>query len=436
MKRERRFEWWGKTMLLGAGSALAVGLGGGMLSPALAQTGSAVSASLTTACPGLEALVSDEVDGPDPWGQGEVIKFATSLSQGTLTNNLSPLGAPNLDSPEDMAFDLNGNVVTADEGITTGVAQVVRVDRNTGVRTLISGAGAGLRPRLERPVLDRGGRHRQHPGAGRQSHDVHLAAAADHARRRPERAVVERGRGRACPWLHRAGPGAERRHLPAGRRPRAVGQPGHRQPHPDLRRRGGRRPGLRPGRERDHRRHRRQPHGAGPELRRHGRADPGQPGHRQPHRGIQQPAADGHDELRHAVRRGPQRLRQQLLRAAHRRDRGARQRDASQRDRYQDAVRHLHRLVTVEQLQRADAAAHPAPRRRRTRRARRTRRRRTVACNRGPSPIQPGPPSWRAGRAASPDRCGNLRWTPRPWPSPPPSAPACRTAPRPATPDR
>ena len=151
MKRERRFEWWGKTMLLGAGSALAVGLGGGMLSPALAQTGSAVSASLPTACPGLEALVSDEVDGPDPWGQGEVIKFATSLSQGTLTNNLSPLGAPNLDSPEDMAFDLNGNVVTADEGITTGVAQVVRVDRNTGVRTLISGAGLGSGPALNGP---------------------------------------------------------------------------------------------------------------------------------------------------------------------------------------------------------------------------------------------------------------------------------------------
>jgi hypothetical protein len=151
MKRERRFEWWSKTMLLGAGSALAVGLGGGMLSPALAQTGSAVSASLPTACPALEALVSDEVDGPDPWGQGEVIKFATSLSQGTLTNNLSPLGAPNLDSPEDMAFDLNGNVVTADEGITTGVAQVVRVDRNTGVRTLISGAGVGSGPALNGP---------------------------------------------------------------------------------------------------------------------------------------------------------------------------------------------------------------------------------------------------------------------------------------------
>ena len=51
MKRERRFEWWGKTILLGAGSALAVGLGGGMLSPALAQTGSAASVSLLPACP-------------------------------------------------------------------------------------------------------------------------------------------------------------------------------------------------------------------------------------------------------------------------------------------------------------------------------------------------------------------------------------------------
>jgi hypothetical protein len=122
-----------------------------MLSPALAQTGSAVSASLPTACPGLEALVSDEIDGPDPWGQGEVIRFASSTSQGTLTNNLSPLGAPNLDSPEDMAFDLNGNVVTADEGISTGVSQVVRVDRNTGVRTLISGAGVGSGPALNGP---------------------------------------------------------------------------------------------------------------------------------------------------------------------------------------------------------------------------------------------------------------------------------------------
>ena len=151
MKRERRFEWWGKTMLLGAGSALAVGLGGGMLSPALAQTGSAASVNLLPACPALQALVSDEVDGPDPFGQGEVIKFFSSASQGTLTNNLSPAGTPNLDSPEDMAFDLNGNVVTADEGTSTGVSQVVRVDRNTGVRTLISGAGLGSGPALNGP---------------------------------------------------------------------------------------------------------------------------------------------------------------------------------------------------------------------------------------------------------------------------------------------
>jgi hypothetical protein len=111
-----------------------------MVSPALAQTGSAVSASLPTKfCPALEALVSDEIDGPDPVAKGEVIRFAGSASQSTLTNNLAPAGGPDLDSPEDMAFDLNGNVVTADEGVATGVSQVVRVDKNTGVRTLISG---------------------------------------------------------------------------------------------------------------------------------------------------------------------------------------------------------------------------------------------------------------------------------------------------------
>ena len=151
MKRERPFGWWGRTMLLGAGSALAVGLGGGMVSPALAQTGSAASVSLLPACPALQALVSDEIDGPDPFGQGEVIEFFSSASQGTLTNNLSPAGIPNLDSPEDMAFDLNGNIVTADQGTSTGTSQVVRVDRNTGVRTLISGAGLGSGPALNGP---------------------------------------------------------------------------------------------------------------------------------------------------------------------------------------------------------------------------------------------------------------------------------------------
>ena len=48
MKRERRIGW-GTAMVLGAGSALAVGLGGGMFSPALAQTASATSVSLPPA---------------------------------------------------------------------------------------------------------------------------------------------------------------------------------------------------------------------------------------------------------------------------------------------------------------------------------------------------------------------------------------------------
>src|SRR5262249_43664618 len=150
MERARRIGW-GKTMALGAGSALAIGLGGGMSSPALAQTDSVALASGPVLCPALEALVSDEIDGPDPVAKGEVIRFAGSASRSTLTNNLAPAGGPDLDSPEDMAFDLNGNVVTADEGIATGVSQVVRVDKNTGARTLISGPGVGSGPALDGP---------------------------------------------------------------------------------------------------------------------------------------------------------------------------------------------------------------------------------------------------------------------------------------------
>ena len=149
MKRERRMSW-GRTMVLGAGQALAVGLAGGMVSPAWAQAGSAASVTLPKACVDLEALVSDEVDGPGT-GKGEVIKFASSASQGTLTNNLDPSGAPNLDTPEDMTVDLNGNILTADQGLITGIPQIVRVDRNTGVRTLLSGPGVGSGPALDGP---------------------------------------------------------------------------------------------------------------------------------------------------------------------------------------------------------------------------------------------------------------------------------------------
>ncbi len=98
--------------------------------------------ALPKACQVLEALVSDEVDGPDPAG-GEVIRFASSGSQSTLTINWSPTGGPTLDSPEDMAFDRNGDIVTADMGTTTGVSQVVRIDSTTGVRTLVAGTGVG-----------------------------------------------------------------------------------------------------------------------------------------------------------------------------------------------------------------------------------------------------------------------------------------------------
>ena len=82
---------------------------------------------------------------------GEVIRFTSSVSQSTLTNNGSPTGTPNLDSPEDMAFDLNADIVTADAGTSTGVSQVVRVAKTTGVRTLVSGPSVGSGPALNGP---------------------------------------------------------------------------------------------------------------------------------------------------------------------------------------------------------------------------------------------------------------------------------------------
>ena len=131
-----------RTSVLG-GAALVLGLAAGLPGPAQA-------AALPKLCPMLEALVSDELAGPAP-GNGEVIRFTSSLSQGTLTDSAAPTGTPYLDSPEDLAFDLNADVVTADMGVSTGVSQVVRVNRSTGVRTLIAGPGVGTGPALNGP---------------------------------------------------------------------------------------------------------------------------------------------------------------------------------------------------------------------------------------------------------------------------------------------
>lgn len=133
-------------VMLGAGCAI----GASGLEEAQSSDEIALLSGRGPLCPAMEALVSDEVSGP-PVGNGEVIRFMTSLGQGTLTNNLAPAGAPELDSPEDMAFDLNGNVIAADMGITTGVSQVVRIDGRSGVRSLVSGAGAGSGPALDGP---------------------------------------------------------------------------------------------------------------------------------------------------------------------------------------------------------------------------------------------------------------------------------------------
>lgn len=137
---------WRRTMIAGVGTALLIGLGSSVV-PTVALAKPVLPPK---ACQVLEALVSDEVSGPDP-AAGEVIRFAGSTSQSTLTNNWAPIGGPSLDSPEDMAFDLNGDIVTVDMGITTGISQVVRVDKDSGVRSVIAGTGVGSGPVVDGP---------------------------------------------------------------------------------------------------------------------------------------------------------------------------------------------------------------------------------------------------------------------------------------------
>ena len=139
--------------LLGAGTVLATGLAAG-LAPTSATAGTTTPppspVTLPAPCSLQEALVADSVSGPDPVAKGEVIRFAAG-TQSTLTNNNVPSGPTELDSPMDLAFATNGDLVTTDQGIVTGVPQVVRIEGTTGARTVVAGAGVGAGPALNGP---------------------------------------------------------------------------------------------------------------------------------------------------------------------------------------------------------------------------------------------------------------------------------------------
>ena len=134
--------------VLGAGGVLAAVLSA--TGPAaLAQPASAQAPSLPKACVAIEALVGDGASGSSI-GAGEVLRVSPG-GQSTLTTNTAPMGTPNLDDPDGMAFLANGDIVVTDESFTTGRPDVVEVNPSTGVRTLISGKGRGSGPALVMP---------------------------------------------------------------------------------------------------------------------------------------------------------------------------------------------------------------------------------------------------------------------------------------------
>jgi hypothetical protein len=148
--------------VLGAGGVLATVLSAAGPA-ALAQPASAPAVKV---CPAIEALVSDGVSGP---GLGGEVLLVNPGGQSTLTTNTSPPGAPRLDTPSDMAFLPNGDIVITDEGSAGSVPDVVEVDPATGARTLISGRGRGSGPAVgatDPPHRGVPAIRPEHPGSG------------------------------------------------------------------------------------------------------------------------------------------------------------------------------------------------------------------------------------------------------------------------------
>jgi len=132
--------------VLGAGGVLA-GVLGGAGTAAQAQPVSAQALNIPKACVAIEALVDDGASGP---GLGGEVVLVSPGGQSTLSTDAAPPGRPELDSPADMAFMSNGDVVVADEGLAAGPT-IMEVNRDTGARTLISGNGRGSGPALVIP---------------------------------------------------------------------------------------------------------------------------------------------------------------------------------------------------------------------------------------------------------------------------------------------
>ena len=124
-----------KTMTaLGAGGLLmgALSAAGPMAQAQPSAAGAQALNPSVTACVVNESLISDGLTGP---GAGGLIWRISGTSWDWLTTDSAPAGAPDLDMPTDMAFLPNGDIVVSDPR----GGGLIKVDKNTGARTLISG---------------------------------------------------------------------------------------------------------------------------------------------------------------------------------------------------------------------------------------------------------------------------------------------------------
>jgi sugar lactone lactonase YvrE len=137
--------WPGPTLRLSLGAAVAATA---LALPAPAEA----SPGPDPAVPSAEIYVTDH--SPPDWSvNGMVLRVDPRTGTRTLlSDNHTPVGGPDLQSPTGVALDAAGNLIVAENFQTpiNGVfsPSIVRVDRVTGARTLVSGntthAGPGL----------------------------------------------------------------------------------------------------------------------------------------------------------------------------------------------------------------------------------------------------------------------------------------------------
>jgi sugar lactone lactonase YvrE len=140
------------------GPALRLCLGAALAGTALALPATAASAGPTfgpSPNPNLNTtdIYVTYLSPPDWWANGMVLRVDPSDGTRTLlSDNHTPVGGPDFQAPTGVALDAAGNLIVAEnfqtpiDGVTS--PSIIRVDRVTGARTLVSGntthAGPGL----------------------------------------------------------------------------------------------------------------------------------------------------------------------------------------------------------------------------------------------------------------------------------------------------